>query len=185
MLIENNYYFHRPKPTEIVIMKNLTFYVWFLAIAALSLTSCSKDNIGEMETANLTTKVSPVSYTGIELEVLDLINEYRDLKGFSQLNVLDEGSRQAVIHNGHMIENDEVCHDNFTDRYTALVNNVQAKAVSENVAFGYSSAEAVVNAWIKSDSHRENMEGDHTHFGISVKEGTDGRLYFTNIFVRK
>lgn len=166
-------------------MKNLTYYVWFMVVAAFSLTSCSKDSIDEMDTANLTTKVAPVSYTHIELDILEMINAYRDQNGLSKLEILDEGSRQAQVHNGHMIDNDEVCHDNFTDRYTALVNSDQAKAVSENVAFGYSSAEAVVNAWIKSDSHRKNMEGDHTHFGISVKEGKDGRLYYTNIFVRK
>lgn len=166
-------------------MKNLTYCFWFFAVSALTLTSCSKDNLDEMETANLSVKVAPVSYTSIETEILDLVNAYRDQNGVSQLQLLDEGSRQAAEHNVHMIENDEVCHDNFTSRYTALVNSEQAKAVSENVAFGYSSAEAVVNAWIKSSSHKENMIGDHTHFGISVKEGKDGRLYFTNIFVRK
>ena len=164
-------------------MKNLTYFLC-IALSALTLTSCSKDNLDEMETANLSVKV-PVSYTSIEMEILDLVNAYRDQNGFSQLQLLDEGSRQAATHNSHMIESDEVCHDYFTKRYTALVNSEQAKAVSENVAFGYGSAEAVVNAWIKSESHRKNMVGDHSHFGISVKEGKNGSLYFTNIFVRK
>lgn len=166
-------------------MKNLTYFTWLITGALFTLTSCSKENVDEMNSVNLTAKVLPVSYTTMELEVLDLINDYRDAKGLSQLHLLDEGSRQATGHNEHMIENDEVCHDNFTDRYTALVKAEQAKAVSENVAFGYNSANAVVKAWINSDSHRKNMEGNHTHFGISVKEGADGRLYFTNIFVRK
>ena len=166
-------------------MKNLTYSLWFFAFSVLTLTSCSKDSVEDLETANLTTKVSPVHYTSIELEILDHVNDYRDQNGLPQLASLDEGSRQAASHNDHMIESDEVCHDDFAFRYTALVNSEKAKAVSENVAFGYSSAEAVVNAWIKSDGHRENMLGDHTHFGISVKAGKDGRLYFTNIFVRK
>lgn len=166
-------------------MKNLTYSFLFFAISILTLTSCSKDSLDEMESANLTVKVAPVSYTSIETEILDLVNAYRDQNGKAQLQLLDEGSRQAATHNVHMIDNDEVCHDNFTSRYTALVNTEHAKAVSENVAYGYNSAEAVVNAWIKSNSHRENMVGDHTHFGISVKEGKDGKLYFTNIFVRK
>ena len=166
-------------------MKNLTYSLWFLAFSVLTLTSCSKDSIEDLDTANLTTKVSPVNYTTIELEILDQVNDYRALNGLPELASLDEGSRQAAIHNDHMIEKVEVCHDDFAYRYTALKNSVQAKAVSENVAFGYSSAEAVVNAWIGSDGHRENMLGEHTHFGISVKAGKDGRLYFTNIFVRK
>ncbi|MFD0975351.1 CAP domain-containing protein [Salinimicrobium gaetbulicola] len=165
-------------------MKYLS-YVWFFAFSVLTLTSCSKESVDELETANLTTKVSPVHYTSIELEILDRVNDYRDQNGLPQLASLDEGSRQAAYHNDHMIESEEVCHDDFAYRYTALVNAEKAKAVSENVAFGYSSAEAVVKAWIASDGHRENMLGDHTHFGISVKEGKDSRLYFTNIFVRK
>lgn len=166
-------------------MKNLTYSLWLLAFSILTLTSCSKDGLDESDSANLTTKVSPVHYTSIELDVLDLVNAYRAQNGLSQLTSLDEGSRQAANHNVHMIENEEVCHDDFAIRYNALVEIEHAKAVSENVAFGYSSAEAVVNAWINSDGHRENMLGDHTHFGISIKEGNDGRFYFTNIFVRK
>lgn len=149
------------------------------------LTSCSKDAVDEIDSANLSATQAPLEYSSIELEVLDLVNAYRSQQGLSNLLYLDEGSIQAAGHNDHMIENDEVCHDFFGNRYQALVNLVNAKAVSENVAFGYRTAEAAVNAWIKSDGHRENMEGEHTHFGISVKEDKDGKFYYTNIFVRK
>lgn len=166
-------------------MKNLTYNLWLLAFAVFTLTSCSKDGLDEHDSANLTIKVAPINYTSVELDILDLVNAYRAQNGLSQLVSLDEGSRQAINHNNHMIEKEEVCHDDFAYRYQALVESENAKAVSENVAFGYSSPEAVVNAWITSDGHRENMLGNHTHFGISVKEGKEGRLYFTNIFVRK
>ncbi len=167
------------------IMKNFTSLVWIMAICAFSLTSCSKDSIEDLDTANLTTPTPPVAYTNIELDILELVNEYRTDKGLSQLQFLDESSVQAAAHNRHMIENNEICHDFFGSRYEALVKSVNAKAVSENVAAGYRTADAVVNAWIKSDGHRKNLEGDHTHFGISVKESNDGKLYFTNIFVKK
>ena len=166
-------------------MKNLTYLVWLTAICTFSLTSCSKDSVEELDSANLTTTTPAVSYTSIELDILELVNIHRGDLGLSQLQYLDEGSVQAALHNQHMIENNEVCHDFFGNRYEALVKSVNAKAVSENVAFGYRTAEAVVNAWIKSEGHRKNLEGEHTHFGISVKEGKDGKLYFTNIFVKK
>ena len=156
-----------------------------MAIVLFSTTSCSKDSIEEMDSANLSTKVPPVVYSDVELDVLELVNAYRAQKGLTELAFLDESSKQAASHNQHMIANDEVCHHDFASRYQALVNRVQAHAVSENVAFGYRTAEAAVNAWMKSEGHRVNMEGNHTHFGVSVKEGKDGRLYFTNIFVRK
>lgn len=156
-----------------------------MAICAFSLTSCSKDSVEEIDSANLTAQPAPIAYTDIEHDVLELVNNYRLAQGLTSLQYLDEGSVQAASHNQHMIENNEVCHDFFGNRYQALVKSVNAKAVSENVAFGYRTADAVVNAWIKSDGHRKNLEGEHTHFGISVKEGKDGKLYFTNIFVKK
>lgn len=165
-------------------MKNLTYYVWFLAVA-LSFTSCSKDDIEEFESADLSAKVVPVAYSSIELEVLDLVNIYRSENGLADLDYIDDISRQAIAHNDHMVERDEVCHHDFPSRYSALVNSVEAKSVSENVAFGYRTAEAVVNAWVKSEGHQKNMLGDHTHFGISVKEDGEGKLYYTNIFIRK
>lgn len=166
-------------------MKNLTYYVGLMAFSVFFLASCSKEEIEEMDSANLTSKVAPVAYTSIELEILDLINNYREEQGLPGLIYLDESSIQAAGHNEHMIENDEVCHHNFGSRYAALVNGFEAKAVSENVAFGYRTADAVVHGWINSDGHKKNIEGEYSHFGISVKEGKDGKKYYTNIFVRK
>ena len=166
-------------------MKNFTYFVCLMAIFTLSLTSCSKDSVEEMDSANLNAKVPPVAYSSFELQVLDLVNNYRATQNLPELEFLDESSVLAESHNEHMILNDEVCHDDFGARYQTLVHDVHAKAVSENVAYGYSSAEAVVNAWIKSEGHRENMLGDHTHFGIAISAGSDGKYYFTNIFVRK
>lgn len=166
-------------------MKNLTYSLWLLALCVLSLTSCSRDSLAETESADLQTMIPVIEYSAIELEILDLVNDYRAANGFVQLDNLDAISWQAEGHNQHMIEKGEVCHDEFADRYSALVNTVKAKAVSENVAFGYRSAEAVVKAWIKSEGHRKNLEGDFTHFGISVEEDAVGKLYFTNIFVKK
>ncbi|UZH55708.1 CAP domain-containing protein [Salinimicrobium tongyeongense] len=166
-------------------MKNLTYFVWLMAVCTIYLTSCSKESVDEVDSANLSAKLAPVNYSSIELDVLELVNAYRQQQGLNSLLYLDEGSIEAAGHNQHMIKDNEVCHHFFGSRYQSLVKSVNAKAVSENVGFGYSTAEAVVKAWIKSDGHRENLEGDHTHFGISVKEGNDGKYYFTNIFVRK
>lgn len=165
-------------------MKDFTF-VCFMAIVLISFSSCSKDSMEDMEIAELNTEAPSVSYSNFELQVMELVNAYRVEKGLSELKNLDEISYQAETHNIHMVKNDEVCHDQFGSRYSALVKLVGAEAVSENVAYGYRTAEAVVQAWIKSDSHRKNMEGNHTHFGISVTKNDEGKYYFTNIFIRQ
>ncbi|MFD1079809.1 CAP domain-containing protein, partial [Longispora fulva] len=92
-------------------MKNLTYMVWLMAVTVISLTSCSKDSIEDLDSADLTTAVTPVSYSDLELDVLDLVNAYRVQQGLSELQPVNEGSIQAANHNDHMISNNEVCHD--------------------------------------------------------------------------
>ena len=84
-----------------------------------------------------------------------------------------------------MVEGDNVSHDNFYQRKESLQVNANANKVSENVAYGFNSAQSLVNAWLDSSSHRENIEGNYTHFDISAEQNSEGRWYFTNIFINK
>lgn len=144
--------------------------------------SCSEHKLNETE---IVLPLDPVKYSQIELEIVDLINSFRTRKGKQELILLDEISYQADLHNEHMLEEAKPCHHYIGRRYEILVAKEDAVAVSENVAYGYGSAQAVVIAWTKSDAHRKNILGDFTHIGISVKQGRDGKLYFTNIFIKK
>ena len=92
---------------------------------------------------------------------------------------------QTFDHTDYMIQNSNISHDNFTSRRNFLTQNANASRVSENVAYGYSSASSVVAAWINSDSHRDAIEGDYTHFDISAEQDTNGYWYYTNIFIKK
>ena len=46
------------------------------------------------------------------------------------------------------------------------------------------SARLVVEGWIASAGHRQNIEGDFTLTGIGAAAGRDGTRYFTQIFVK-
>lgn len=53
----------------------------------------------------------------------------------------------------------------------------------ENLAQGYSIAENVVNAWIDSPSHRENLEDpEFLTCGISAWRGDDGNIFVAQEF---
>ncbi|GAA4326804.1 hypothetical protein GCM10023115_56490 [Pontixanthobacter gangjinensis] len=158
-----------------------------LIFCALFLTSCSKDSLQDDVTAydQVVTEKAEYDYNTIEVEILDELNTYRKAIGLNELKVLAEVSIESEGHNEYMIQEGEVSHDNFSMRASQLMNRVGAKAVGENVGFGYSSSKAVVNAWLKSKGHRENVEGNYTHFGISVRQDEEGRNYFTNIFIKK
>lgn len=136
----------------------------------------------QLKVSNLS---NSITYTSLESEILNKVNTYRESIGLKSLSPVDEVSFQAIDHTGYMTSNEVVNHDNFNVRYNNLVLEVGAKSVSENVAFGYGSADAVVKAWIASEGHRVNIEGDFTHFGISVDKDKNGKNYFTNIFMRR
>lgn len=167
-------------------MFNCVKQVCLTVICVLALSSCSKDSELPQASADLKASnlVDFVAYSPIEADILDAVNDYRISNGLSALSKVDEITFQAEEHNTYMIENKVVSHDNFPQRYLNLKNGIGAKAVSENVGYGYNTAGAVVKAWIASEGHRDNIIGDFTHFGISVEQDEDGQQYFTNIFVK-
>jgi uncharacterized protein YkwD len=84
-----------------------------------------------------------------------------------------------------MIAKNLVNHRNFVAGSEITVNVMAAKTVSKNIAYNYSSAQSVVSAWLNSPAHKENIEGNFTHFGIYIRSNTTiGKLYGTNIFAR-
>ena len=168
-------------------MYNNTKLLCLIFLCVFSFSSCTKDSISpeknaELKTANL---VDAFAYSQIEIDILTLVNDYRKSKGLNTLIKVDEITLQAESHTVYMIEKSVVNHDNFNLRFANLVEEIGARAVSENVGFGYSTANAVVRAWLESEGHLANIEGDFTHFGVSVEMDENKKNYFTNIFVRR
>ncbi|MDA9069686.1 CAP domain-containing protein [Flavobacteriaceae bacterium] len=163
----------------------LFFKLPLLALfTVLSFSSCSTDSIDDKADAMELSLFSQEAKT-IEVEILELINNHRLSLGLNPLAEMDVIKSVAYSHTDYMVDNDEVSHHNFFTRSNYLKSNAGAEKVSENVAFGYSSAESVVRAWIKSEAHKENLEGDFTNFDISAEKNEDGRWYYTNIFIKK
>ena len=127
-----------------------------------------------------------INYSTIELEILDLVNNHRESIGLNALEGLDVISSVALSHTTYMVETGLVNHDNFPERNENLVIKASAKSVGENVAYGFNSSKGVVDVWLNSDEHRAIIEkSDYTHFGISTKKDSDGRNYFTQIFINR
>ncbi|MCX7548328.1 CAP domain-containing protein [Xanthomarina sp. F1114] len=155
-----------------------------MVLFAMLMFSCSTDSLDETE-SNVHTNVEVPETKLIEIEILDLINDYRLSLGLNTLNNMAVIKSQAYGHTDYMIATDNVSHDNFYQRKSYLVNNAGAHKVSENVAYGFTRAESVVNAWINSPGHKEVIVGDFTDFDISAEQNSEGKWYYTNIFVKK
>ena len=155
-----------------------------MALIALLSFSCSTDSVEEDKIEAIASTYVPHTKI-IEVEILELINTHRITLGLSALNDMGAIKAQAFGHTDYMVVQQEVSHDNFYQRKQNLESYVGATKVGENVAYAYSSAESVVNAWLNSDGHRNVIEGDYTDFDVSAEKDGDGKWYFTNIFVRK
>ena len=163
----------------------LFFKLPLLALfTVLTFSSCSTDSIDDKADAMELSLFSQEAKT-IEVEILELINNHRLSLGLNPLAEMDVIKSVAYSHTDYMVYNNEVSHENFYKRSDYLKANAGATRVTENVAYGYSSAQSVVNAWLKSDAHRANIEGDFTNFDIAAEENSDGKWYYTNIFIKK
>lgn len=160
-------------------MKTLKITPFILILSVLFMTSCSTSSL-EDELV-----LSPESIASeIELEILDLVNEYRSSKGLTVLKFDGIAYNYATQHTDEMISEGQISHDNFDLRSSNLAQEARANYVSENVGKSYTSAKAVVQAWIKSDTHRKVMEGDFLYTAVSAKADSSGTLYFTQLFYK-
>ncbi len=126
------------------------------------------------------------TYSTNETELVDLINEYRVSKGLHVLQTINHISAKSEEHNEYMIVNKVVNHDLFAERSENIIEVLGAVKVNENVAYNFVSPSSVLNAWLRSPGHKANIEGNFTHFGVSIRENaTTGKKYYTNIFIKK
>ncbi len=116
---------------------------------------------------------------------MKLINEYRVSVGLNTLQKINHISYKSEQYDQYMIANNVVNHNDFVARSENIINVLGAKKVGENIAYNYSSPQAAFNAWLNSPGHKENIEGNFTHFGIAIRENTTtGKKYYTNIFAK-
>lgn len=122
--------------------------------------------------------------TGMERQILDLTNVYRNYHGISPLKLDEAVSEVAYLHSKDMGENEYFSHvslngDGLKERLAK--NEVYYIAAGENIAAQYPDAIAAMEGWQNSKGHREALfSKEYTHIGIGVF-----RLYYTQNFLTK
>jgi uncharacterized protein YkwD len=166
-------------------MKINVLRVLLLTAVIFTLNSCSSDT-SEQSIVEPNAKTMVIyTYSPNEVETMKLINDYRVSFGLSALEKINYISFQSEDHDNYMISNNVVNHDGFVQRSKNIIKTQGAKTVGENIAYNYSTPQAVVSAWLNSPSHKENIVGNFTHFGISIRENAvTGKKYYTNIFAK-
>ena len=165
-------------------MRSTVSKIVFLGLVSISIVSCSKEEAA-IAPVDISQANANYTYTTDEIKVLTLVNNYRVIIGLNVLEKIDYISIKSEEHDNYMISTGTVNHNYFQDRYQDLVKVIEAKNVSENLAYNYATPESVVNAWLNITGHIANIEGNFTHFGTSIRTSNDGKKYYTNIFVKK
>lgn len=91
------------------------------------------------------------------------------------------------------------CADGFADSWAAtlvsrgalshqpmspILSACRARAVGENVAFGYRTADEVVQGWMASPGHRANiLNPTFSHVGVGAEATATGRWYGVQVFL--
>ncbi len=119
-------------------------------------------------------------------QVLDLVNAERAKVG---LNALTYDSQLELAANTRAVEiRTSFSHTrpNGTSCFTTLDEiGYRYGYAGENIAYGQSTPEEVVNAWMNSQGHRENiLNANYTHLGVGVYEN-GATIYWAQMFASK
>ena len=145
----------------------------------------------ELPAVEAETEPAPVARTAAaaadptaEAAVLALVNEARADAGCGALTADPALAAVARAHSADMRDRDYFSHTSpeglspFDRAEQAGVGYSQA----ENIAFGQSDAAAVMEAWLESPGHRENiLDCELTRLGVGVAEGPGGP-WWTQLF---
>jgi len=129
------------------------------------------------------------NHTDLAAQVVDLINRYRADRGLPKLAVSAALTASSEWKSLHMAGNGYFGHD---DPAPPIARSAHQRALDcgygggwwgENIAYGYATADAVVNGWLGSTGHRANIENpSFTSTGVGVAAAAGGRLYWTQSF---
>ena len=128
-------------------------------------------------------------YADLEQAIHAEVNEYRAKQGLPPLTLDREISEIAREHSQDMAAGQvEFGHGGFEQRVQAIARVIPYRRAAENVAYnqGYQDpGSQAVEGWINSPGHRVNMEGSFDLTGIGVVRTSDGKYYFTQMFIRR
>ena len=132
---------------------------------------------------------APINETNDALivkNILVYINQYRVEHHLKPLQINHAISEEAKKHSVEMAKHIiPFGHQAFNERIQQLYKQIkQPQAGAENVAYNYKDAQDVVKNWLTSPGHRKNIAGNYNFTGIGIARDKQGKLYYTQIFLR-
>jgi len=128
---------------------------------------------------------SPLSQ--IQTEILTLTNLERSRVGVAPLKLQSQLNQAAQKHAENMVLTGIFSHtiNNLGPGARVTAEGYSWSTVGENIAFGYSSATAVMTGWMNSSGHKANiLNANYTELGVGYALNSTGRPYWVQVFAR-
>lgn len=136
--------------------------------------------------------------TTMEMQIINLVNARRAEAGLPPLAVNLNLNAAAALHSLDMVAISNIYGPNTGMQHTLYgsprplvsdrldsVGYDSWTSYGENIAYGYTSAASVMNAWMNSSGHRANiLSTSTTEIGVAVATDSAGRMFFTQVFGR-
>lgn len=122
-------------------------------------------------------------------KVVQLVNVEREKQGLSPLQHDSKLAQLAVVKGNDMLKRKYFEHYSPFYGYAwdmAGIFDYSFTIIGENLARNSTSPEAVVQAWLKSTSHKNNMMNkNYTNTGVACVKSKDGEIYWVQLFSKK
>jgi len=122
--------------------------------------------------------------------IVDLVNQNRQQQGLAPLTVNARLTEAATIQSEQMVTYRKMEHTIAEAPFPGLVDRInhvgyRYSSAGENIAYGYSDADSVMNGWMNSSGHRANiLNSAFTEVGVAVAYNSMGVAYYTQVFGR-
>ncbi|MDK2585404.1 CAP domain-containing protein [Romboutsia sedimentorum] len=127
------------------------------------------------------------NFSAFQKEVTDLVNVERTNRGLKPLTLDSQISNVATKKSQDMIDKNYFDHNSPTygSPFDMMKQfGISYKSAGENIAMGQNNPKEVVNAWMNSKGHRENiLNTNFTNIGVGIAKNSNGSIYWTQMFV--
>lgn len=124
----------------------------------------------------------------LETEVVKIVNSERSKRGLMPLKQNWELSRVARYKSQDMINKNYFAHESPT--YGSPFRMIETfgihfSAAAENIAKGQKTPSEVMNSWMNSTGHKNNiLSPSYTEIGVGVAKDSNGNFCWTQMFIK-
>lgn len=126
--------------------------------------------------------------SGYEQQVVDLVNKERAAAGLPALTVNRKLSQVAETKAADMRDKNYFSHTSPTygSPFDMMKQfGITYKSAGENIAKGQKTPQSVMNGWMNSQGHRENiLSSNYTEIGVGYVTDNSGNTYWVQMFIR-